>query len=86
MGALGAWVPPGHFAFPLARGEWQRAIELFTQALQRAPKELSAYIGLARALLASGDIQRALEAIRDALNLAPNDPGANELMRELIGG
>jgi tetratricopeptide (TPR) repeat protein len=55
------------------RGENQKAIPLFQQAIVLDPKAAESYAGLGAAFMNSGDYKNAVQAFRKALDLEPED-------------
>lgn len=63
----------------LALGKTQAAADQFEAALAADPRNLNAYIGLARAAEADGLTGKAVRFYREALAIEPNDASALEL-------
>ncbi|MFH1800182.1 MAG: tetratricopeptide repeat protein [Candidatus Omnitrophota bacterium] len=55
------------------RGENQKAIRLFRQAIILNPKEVDSYAGLGAAFMNSGDYKNAAQAFQEALELEPEN-------------
>ncbi len=63
----------------LAAGQRQSAVDLFEAALASDPRNIRAYLGLARAAEADGLPGKAVRFYREALQIDPNDLTALEL-------
>lgn len=65
---------PLHAAYAaLQTGRHEQAIQLFSQARQMAPSDITAHIGLAYAFAGLGDMENAERAIDQALSLDPRN-------------
>jgi tetratricopeptide (TPR) repeat protein len=67
----------------LAKGEHDRAEQLFAQVAAADPRNAIAVVGLARVAQARGDVPAALEIARRALVIDPEDVAAGRLVGEL---
>jgi tetratricopeptide (TPR) repeat protein len=65
------------------RGEYQEAIQAYEQALEEAPGESQAYLGLASAYEELGDREQALVQAQRAAELAPEDAEALRVLGRL---
>jgi tetratricopeptide (TPR) repeat protein len=63
----------------LARQRFAEAAALASRMLVRSPRQLSAHVGLVRALLPSGRLGAVEAAVDRALRVAPNDPQLQHL-------
>ena len=64
-------------------GELDDAYRELTDVLQQAPENLAAIRGLAEMHRRRGELPEALEQFKNAFELAGNDPGINQLAREI---
>jgi len=69
----------------LSEGKTTEAIAVYKEALNAAPHNASAYIGLARAFLKNGDVFKAADAIKNALEIDPSNRDAKRLFESIIG-
>ena len=69
----------------LSEGKTTEAIAVYSEILKVAPRNASAYIGLARAFLKEGDMFKAAEAIKNALEIDPSNRDAKRLFKNIIG-
>jgi tetratricopeptide (TPR) repeat protein len=61
------------------KGDWDRAIADFTEALRLGSKDPGAYAGRAAAYIRKGDIDRALPDLNEGLRLDPRHPGVRNV-------
>ena len=61
------------------KGEWDRAIADYNEALRLDPKTVGAYAGRAAANLRKGNIDRALPDLNEGLRLDPKSPGIHNV-------
>ena len=64
-------------------GELDDAYRELTDVLKQAPENLAAIRGLAEVHRRRGELPEALEQFKNAFELAGNDPGINQLAREI---
>jgi tetratricopeptide (TPR) repeat protein len=61
------------------KGDWDRAIADFTEAIRLGSKDAGAYAGRAAANIRKGDIDRALPDLNEGLRLNPNHAGVRNV-------
>ncbi len=61
------------------KGDWDRAIADFSEALRLGTKDAGAYAGRAAAYIRKGDIDRALPDLNEGLRLDPKHPGVRNV-------
>ena len=67
----------------LQRDQNEQALRMFQCARLRRPWETTAYVGLAKCLMALGQPNKALESMNQALRIAPRDAELLEIRRTL---
>ena len=55
------------------QGQYQKAILLFTNSIEKEPKHIQSYIGLANAYDRAGEVEKAERAFQAAVALSPNN-------------
>ncbi|MFP4396434.1 MAG: tetratricopeptide repeat protein [Anaerolineales bacterium] len=64
--------------------EWTNALKAYRQALREFPKDVSALMGYAWALLNARELDEALEIYKRLTRLTPADPGPYERIAEIL--
>ena len=64
--------------------EWTNALKAYRQALREFPKDVSALMGYAWALLNARELDEALEIYKRLTQLTPADPGPYERIAEIL--
>ncbi len=67
----------------VSKGQYEKAIEAFTEAIRREPKYAFAYLGRGNAYMAKGDTNHALADFDKAASLDPTDDTAKTLADEI---
>lgn len=67
------------------KGDYDRAIVAYEQAIQRAPRAAALYLGRAAVYFAQGENERALADFEDAARFADADADTNSIARALHG-
>lgn len=73
---------PGYEA--LLRQDLNRAVAIFSAALQTDPLELAAYLGLGQAHIAAGRLREAAGVVANAILLAPNDQAVRLMSLDVL--
>lgn len=64
--------------------EWANALKAYRRALREFPKDVSALMGYAWALLNARELDEALEIYKQLTRLTPSDPGPYERIAEIL--